>query len=166
MKSFLFSCLFLFISLIANAQYASSNNKQDLPGTLSTKFGGQLYCNGVLVKPGFAQTFMTENQYEAYMACEDKVKTINKNLNTALYIEGGSLILALVAALTGQYVVYYATGLGELAAAGFFICGLVQAGSNQSRMEELISDITYGTNRMASLSFGPTNHGIGIALNF
>ena len=158
MKHVFISCIFVFVSIIANAQ--------NLPGTLTTKFGGRLYCNGVLVNPEFAQSFMTTNQFEAYKACEEKAQSIKNNLMTALYIEGGSIAAALIGGLTSQKVILATAYLGEVAAAGFLIYGLIQAGSNQSNMENLISNITFGTNHSASLSFGPTKNGIGLALNF
>lgn len=160
MKKILFLAIAFFAGcFIANAQYANSTSVVD--GPISYKFGNLYDANGQVIKgqDNVISYIGSDNYFNIYQ------KAHKKYLAGAIVSAAGVGLFVTGCIFNDKFIDDTPVGLGcRLWSYPAMIVGGIMYFKNNGKLKQLAKEYNY--NKGASLSFGPTDYGVGFALNF
>lgn len=158
MKKVLLLAIALFVaSITANAQYSKSTD-----GPITYKFGNFYDYNGQVIKgqENVISYIGSDNYFNIYQKA-------HKRYMTGAIVGAAGIGMFTVGCLNKKRleggIGTYGT-LWRVWSYPFMIIGGTMFFRNNSKLKQLAKEYNY--NHPASLSFGPTPYGIGLALNF
>lgn len=145
--------------LIANAQYAKSTNVVD--GPIKYKFGNFYDASGQVIKgqENVISYIGSDNYFNIYQKAHKRYMTgaIVSAVGVGLFVTG--------VINREKFVDDVPVGFGlRLWSYPTMIVGGIMLSKNSGKLKQLAKEYNY--NQKASLSFGPTNSGVGFAYTF